>query len=199
MKNECKVITGMVRLSYANILEPRAMEGQEPRYSVAMLIPKEDTETMQEIDSAINAAYRNGLDKLRAGGKVPALSAIKSPVHDGDMERPDDPVYTGCWYINATCPATHQPQIVDVYKNRLTSPDVVYSGMFARVSVTFYAFNRNGNRGIACGLGNILKLADGDRLGGNSTADEDFGEFYKEPATNGQNFDTILSDGETPF
>ena len=46
----------------------------------------------------------------------------------------------------------------------------VYSGCYARVSINFYAFNSNGNRGIACGLGNIQKVRDGEPLGGRSSA-----------------------------
>lgn len=50
----------------------------------------------------------------------------------------------------------------------------VYSGCYARVSLNFYAFNTNGNKGIACGLGNIQKVDDGERLGGGASAEEDF-------------------------
>jgi len=50
----------------------------------------------------------------------------------------------------------------------------VYSGCYGRASITFYPFNTNGNRGIACGLQNLQKLADGESLGGRSRAEDDF-------------------------
>lgn len=49
-----------------------------------------------------------------------------------------------------------------------------YSGCYARVSLNFYAFNSNGNKGVACGLGNIQKIRDGESLGGRSSATDDF-------------------------
>ena len=50
----------------------------------------------------------------------------------------------------------------------------VYSGCYGQISVTFYGFNTNGNRGIAAGLGNIQKLRDGEPLGGKANAAEEF-------------------------
>ena len=50
-------------------------------------------------------------------------------------------------------------------------------GKFGRASVNFYAFNSNGNRGIACGLNNIQKLSDGTPLGGHSRAEDDFADL----------------------
>ena len=38
----------------------------------------------------------------------------------------------------------------------------------------FYAFNANGNRGVAAGLGNIQFVKDGDRLSGRASAEADF-------------------------
>ena len=50
----------------------------------------------------------------------------------------------------------------------------MYSGCYGKISVTFYGFNSNGNRGIAAGLGNIQKLKDGPALGGRANAADDF-------------------------
>ena len=49
----------------------------------------------------------------------------------------------------------------------------MYSGCYARVSLNFYAFNSNGNKGVACGLGNIQKVRDGEPLGGRTNAADD--------------------------
>ena len=53
----------------------------------------------------------------------------------------------------------------------------LYSGIIGRASINFYAFNSNGNRGIACGLNNIQKLSDGTPLGGHSRAEDDFADL----------------------
>ena len=164
-----KVVTGKVRLSYAHLHEAKSIDGGEPKYSVSLIIPKEDKKTLKTIQEAVNEAKENG--KGLWGGKVPAN--LKTPLRDGDDERPDDDAYADSYFLNAN--SKHKPEIVDLKGNKNVGEDEVYSGCYARVSINFYGFNVSGNRGIACGLGNVQKLDDGERLGGGgSTADEDF-------------------------
>ena len=172
--NPMKVITGPnTRWSYANVWEPKSINGGTPKYSVSLIIPKSDTATLTKIKAAIEAAYKEGEAKLRGNGKsVPALSAIKTPLRDGDAERPDDDAYRNAWFVNAN--ATTAPGIVDADLNPILTRSEVYSGVYGRASITFYAFNSSGNRGIACGLNNLQKLADGTPLGGHSRAEDDF-------------------------
>lgn len=166
-----KVVTGKVRLSYANVWEPKAQgEGQKPKYSVSIIIPKEDTETINKINAAIEKAVDEGVAKF--GGKKPNIKAIKTPMRDGDIEREDDEAYANAFFLNAN--SYQAPQIVDRSVQPILDKSEVYSGCYARVSLSFYAYNSNGNKGIACGLGNIQKIADGPVLGGKSTATSDF-------------------------
>ena len=171
--NPTKVITGEVRLSYANLWEPKSINGGAPKYSVSIIIPKSDTRTIAKIKAAIEAAYREGETKLKGNGKtVPALSVLKIPLRDGDTERPDDEAYAGSYFINAN--SATAPGIVDSACETILERSQLYSGVYARASVNFFAFNSNGNKGIACGLNNIQKLRDGDPLGGKSRAEDDF-------------------------
>ena len=172
--NPMKVITGPdTRWSYANVWEPKSNNGGTPKYSVSLIIPKSDIKTLTKIQAAIEAAYKEGEAKLKGNGKsVPPLTAIKTPLRDGDTERPDDPAYAGCYFVNAN--STTAPQIVDRSVQPILDRNEVYSGCYARVSINIYAFNSNGNRGIACGLGNIQKVRDGEPLGGKSSAADDF-------------------------
>ena len=170
--NKTKVVTGLVRLSYANVWEPKApTEGATPKYSVSLIIPKSDTETIAKINEAINAAIDEGVGKF--GGKKPNRAALKLPLRDGDVEREDDEAYTNAYFINAN--SVTAPQIVDTKVQPILDRGEVYSGVYARVSINFYAFNSNGNRGIACGLGNIQKVRDGEPLGGKTNASAEFG------------------------
>lgn len=164
-----KVVTGMVRLSYAHLHEPKSIEGSEPKYSVSLIIPKSDTSTLKAINEAIKEAQEEGKGYVW-GGKIPAN--LKLPVRDGDEERPDDEAYADSYFINAN--SVRKPEIVDLRGNKGLGPDEVYSGCYARVSVNFYPFNVSGNRGIACGLGNVQKLDDGEPLGGFTRAEDDF-------------------------
>jgi hypothetical protein len=172
--NPMKVITGPdTRWSYANVWDPKSINGGTPKYSVSLIIPKADTRTLAKIKTAIEAAYKEGEAKLKGSGKtVPALSAIKSPLRDGDTERPDDPAYAHAYFINAN--AASAPGIVDADVNPILTRSEVYSGVYGRASITFYAFNSSGNKGIACGLNNLQKIRDGEPLGGKASAEEDF-------------------------
>ena len=164
-----KVVTGVVRLSYANVWEPVSIKGGTPKFSVSLIIPKDDEKALAAINAAIDAAIQDGVSKF--GGKIPNRAALKLPLRDGDIER-DDEAYTGCYFVNAN--STTAPQIVNRAVQPILDRGEVYSGCYARVSINFYAFNTNGNRGVACGLGNIQKVKDGDPLSGKSSAVVDF-------------------------
>lgn len=169
MANTTKVVTGKVRLSYAHLWDPVSINDSKPKYSVSVIIPKSDKETVKKINAAIDAAIEEGVPKF--GGKKPNKAALKLPLRDGDTER-DDEVYKNAYFVNAN--STTAPQIVDRAVNPILDREEVYSGCYARVSINFYAYNTNGNKGIACGLGNIQKIADGEPLGGRSNAKDDF-------------------------
>ncbi len=171
--NPTKVITGEARLSYANLWEAKSINGGSPKYSVSIIIPKSDTRTIAKIKAAIEAAYQEGQTKLKGNGKtVPTLSSLKTPLRDGDIDRPDDEAYADCYFINAN--SATAPGIVDKSCEPIMERSQIYSGVYARASVNFYAFNSNGNKGIACGLNNIQKIRDGQPLGGKSRAEDDF-------------------------
>jgi len=169
-----KVITGPdTRWSYANVWEAKSINGGTPKFSVSLIIPKSDTRTIAKIKAAIEAAYREGEAKLKGNGKtMPPLSAIKTPLRDGDTERPDDPAYANAYFINAN--SATAPGIVDANLQPILERSEVYSGVYGRASINFYAFNSNGNKGIACGLNNLQKIRDGEPLGGKSRAEDDF-------------------------
>lgn len=169
-----KVITGVnTRWSYANVWEPKAMEGGKPKFSVSLIIPKSDTVTVGKIKAAIEEAYRDGQSKLKGNAKsVPVLSTLRTPLRDGDLERPDDPAYANAYFVNAN--SATAPGVVDANRNEILDKSEVYSGCYGRASISFYAFNANGNKGIACGLNNLQKIKDGEPLGGRASAESDF-------------------------
>jgi len=178
--NPAKVITGPnTRWSYCCVWEPKSINGGTPKYSVSLIIPKSDTKIIAKIKSAIEAAYIEGESKLKGSGKtVPLLELLRSPLRNGDTERPDDPAYKDAYFINANSAAA--PGIVDANRNEILTRSEVYSGVYGRASINFYAFNHNGNKGIACGLNNLQKIRDGEPLGGRSNAEDDFSEEYED-------------------
>ena len=169
--NATKVTTGEVRFSYAHVFEPASIEGSEPKYSVSILIDKEDKKTLARVKKAIEAAKQAGTAKF--GGKIPAN--LKLPLRDGDAEREDDEVYAGKYFINANCKT--KPGLIDKSGNPIIDSTEFYSGCYGHASITFYAFNTSGNKGIACGLNNIMKTRDGEALGGRAKAEDDFADL----------------------
>lgn len=163
-----KIVTGKVRFSYANVFEPQSVNGSEPKYSVSLIIPKSDKKTLDKINKAIEVAKKEGLSKL--GGKIPAN--LKTPLRDGDLDRPDDEAYSNSYFINANSKV--KPGIVDKDLQAIMDPTELYSGCYGRASIVFYAYNANGNKGIAAGLQNLQKLEDGEPLGGISRPEDDF-------------------------
>ena len=176
INNPMKVITGPdTRWSYANVWEPKAIDGGTPKYSVSLIIPKSDTRTVAKIRAAIEAAYKEGEAKLKGSGRsVPPLAAIRNPLRDGDIERPDDPAYANAYFINAN--SATAPGIVDADRNPVLTRSSVYSGVYGRASINLYAFNSNGNKGIACGLNNLQLIRAGEPLGGKASAEDDFAD-----------------------
>ncbi len=168
MKNPTKVITDEVRFSYVHIDKPNSVNGGTPKYSLSVIIRKDDIKTLNLVNAAVDAAIKEGAAKF--GGKIPNKAALKLPLRDGDLR--DDEAYQGCYYINAN--STTPPQVVDRNLQRILDLSEVYSGCYGRVSLNMYAFNSNGNKGVACGLNNIQKLRDGEHLGGKSSAEDDF-------------------------
>jgi hypothetical protein len=166
-QNNTKVIVPC-RFSYLHCWEPDSVNGGDPKYSVSAIIPKSDTKTVNAIKTAIEQAKKDSVSKW--SGKVPAN--LKLPLRDGDIDRPDDEAYAGCYFFNAN--SRQAPQVVDSKVQPILDQSEVYSGCYGKISVTFYGYNSNGNRGIAAGLGNIQKLKDGESLGGRTSAVDDF-------------------------
>lgn len=166
-QNNTKVIVPC-RFSYLHCWEPDSVNGGDPKYSVSAIIPKSDTKTVNAIKAAIEQAKKDSVSKW--GGKVPAN--LKLPLRDGDIDRPDDEAYAGCYFFNAN--SRQAPQVVDSKVQPILDQSEVYSGCYGKISVIFYGYNSNGNRGIAAGLGNIQKLKDGESLGGRTSAADDF-------------------------
>ena len=167
-KNVSTKVIVPCRFSYLHCWEPDSVNGSEPKYSVSAIVPKSDKKTIAAINVAIEQAKQDSVSKW--GGKVPAN--LKLPLRDGDIDRPDDEAYKGAVFFNAN--SRQAPQVVDAHVQPILDQNEVYSGCYGKISVTFYGYNSNGNRGIAAGLGNIQKLKDGESLGGRSTAAEDF-------------------------
>ena len=168
MAKATKVVTGKVRFSYAHVFQPQAsQDGGTPKYSVSLIIPKSDTDTVNKINKAIEQAKTENAAVW--GGTVP--KGLKGGLRDGDAEK-DDPAYANSFFVNAN--SANKPGVVDANMNPIIDPSEFYSGCYGRASVTLYPYNASGTKGIAVGLNNVQKLEDGEKLGGGTSAAVDF-------------------------
>ncbi len=195
MNEVTRVTTGEVRMSYVHLFKPYAFQpGQEEKYSVTVLVPKTDTETMGRINAAVEAARQRGIQD-KWSGVLPPVCPV--PVYDGDGVRPSDgmpfgPECKGHWVFTASAKTDYPPQVVDSQGNPIINQSEVYSGMYGRVNVSFFPYMFGGKKGIGCGLGPVMKTRDGEPLGGGApSAAEAFGLTqqpggYAQPAAYGQ-------------
>ena len=178
-----KVLTGECRLSYCNLTTPRAaQQGGEPKYSVTLLIPKTDFATKADIDASIQAAAQDAVSKVWNGAAPPQL---RVPIYDGDGVRPSGVPFgdecKGHWVMTAS--TKNKPQVVGMDNiNCELAPSDIYSGMYARVTIRFFGYSNSGNKGIGCGLGNVMKTRDGEALAGSASASVDFAGVGAAPA-----------------
>lgn len=167
-----KAVLRNVRFSYAHVWEPSAIgEGTDKKYSVSLIISKDNVEAKKLIDAAIE--HLQNEVKAKNKGKLPPK--FKLPLRDGDEERPEDDAYANSWFVNAS--SKTKPGVVNKAKEPITDQDKFYSGCYGHASVNFYAFDVNGNKGIACGLNNLMKTREGDALAGKASAEQDFADI----------------------
>lgn len=171
-----RVVTGKVRLSYANLNEPRSIENGPAKYSAVIVIPKDDKATYDAIRKAQAHTVKNG--KHKWGGKIPpSFKGSLFTMHDGDEEADleRNPEYEGCWYMNVS--NTRQPGLLDRARQPILDATEVYSGCYARVAISCFPFNQQGNKGVSFGLDHVQKLADGEPLGNMITAEAAFDDL----------------------
>lgn len=177
-----KVVTGKVRFSYAHLFEAQQQKDGDAKYSVTLLIPKNDTQTMTKIRTAIAEARENFCSRNGANA-LPAKP--NHTLHDGDGMRDSGeefgPECKGCYVI--TVGSKQKPIIVDSFRNVITDPGEIYSGCYGRAAINFYGYNRNGRKGISAGLLSVQKLHDGEPLGGSMGSADDFDDGYSDGAT----------------
>lgn len=168
MQNNTRVITGVARGSYMRVFEA----DENGKYSASVIIPKSDKDTIARVNKAIENAITAGIAS-KFGGSRPKKLEIS--FKDGDLEREDE-AYENSMYISAK--SNRQPQVVDTQVQPILDQDEVYSGAYYKFALTFYPYNFEGKKGVACALDNIQKIKDGDALGGaRHKAEDDFEAF----------------------
>ena len=157
------------RFSYEHVFEPyKGDNAAKAKYSVSLLIDKKDEKAIAKFKKAVEAAKADGI----ANGVFKKTDKLKLPLRDGDEEKSDLDGYPGHVFISAS--SDTKPGVVDENLNPILNTTEFYSGCYGRANINCYAFNTNGNKGIAVGLNHVQKLKDGEALGGRVSIEEAF-------------------------
>lgn len=167
----------LVRFSYPNLFEPKAMaiENGPLKYSLMLLIDKDDTATIKAFGDAMKECIASALANGEWGGQVP--EDLRKPLRDGDTDpaHKGDPVYAGKYFVNAS--STYKPGVVDRNNLEIINPEEIYPGCYGRVQLNLFPYDRVGNRGIGVGLNCVQKVMDGENLSGRPDPKTVFGGF----------------------
>ena len=175
--SKTQITTGRVRFSYCHIFEPQpSKDGSDPKYKVTLLIKKTDDFTLKKIKAAIAAAQEDYTERTGKKGQ------LKHTLHDGDGVNDSGeefgPECKGCFVI--TVSSKTKPVIVDADKIPITDPAEIYSGCYGRAIINAFAYDTHGKRGISFALNGIMKLSDGEPLGGAVVTDADWDDDWQD-------------------
>lgn len=167
-----KVITGLVRLSYAHLATPQEnpMSGKV-QYSASLIIPKDNAKSVAQVETAVKKMMEDPDSLAKWGGTT---KGVKSPIHDGDIDRAEDPNYANSYYINVKADAQHAPKLYSKDRMEIVNPEEIYSGCYGQAVLSLYAYNFQGSKGLSFGISAFRKIKDGPSLGGVSVTDKDF-------------------------
>jgi len=165
-----KFITPEIVCSYPSLFEARENLSGALKFSLSCPIPKADKKSLLEIKQCIVNAAVN-----KWGEKAKDLKGIVSPMNDADEKGKDDEIYANTYYFNAN--SNTRPGVVDKSLKPIMAAEEVYPGCMVRASVNFYATDVGGQKRVAVGLNNVMKVADGEQIGGKADAALDFGAF----------------------
>ena len=171
------VLDGSHRISYVHIKEPASFEDGPKKYDCTFLIPK-DHPDVRKIKDAINALYLANKES-KFGGMPLKSPKLWNPLRDGAEwldEHPEALEYEDCYFLKAS--STSQPRVFDVDKQDILDLDEVYSGCYCRAVIAGYAFN-NKSKGFGFFLNSLMKMDDGERIGGFTATADDYGDGPK--------------------
>lgn len=162
-----KITTDKFRVSFPSLfVATAAAEGQEKKFGLTMIIPK--TADIGPIKELLKRAI---IKKWPDQATRP--TKLRNPIRDGDKDESTRPEYAGCWFITAKNKT--KPGLVDQNLQKIIDTSEFYAGCYARATLTAFAYDTKGNKGVSLSLQNVQKLADGEPFSGRARAEDDFG------------------------
>ena len=175
------MITPEMTGSFIKVFEAEPNLSGDLKYSIQLMISKDDKKGVALIQTAITKAIAKGKEK-KWGGKLPKFRY--QPLRDGDVElesgEKDDACYKNMLFINASCGAKDRPQIVGPNAKTLMDESLLYSGCVVRADISPFAYQNAGNSGIGWWLNSLMLVRDGKRLDGKQDAADAFANFKED-------------------
>lgn len=179
--------TPKFRVAFPNVFEARKnMQSGKMEYSVVALFPKDaDLSSLKAAaEKACTEKWGSDKSKWPKGMRTPfrdqgeRIAAAK----ENDKSPPDGYV-DGAIYLNLK--SKNKPHVVDENVEDIIEPSEFYAGCWARASVSCYAYDNMGNKGVNFGLNNLQKLGDAEPFGNKTRPQDDFS-----PVTSGTKTET---------
>lgn len=155
-----RIITPKFRAAFANVFEPNKESGN---YEITMIFDKD-----ADLKPLMDILKQTAKEKWGDNTKNVAL-----PIHKGEEKDAEKyPDFQGKIYAKAK--SKYAPGIVSQTKQPIFDASEFYSGCYARASISAYAWEYKGKKGVGLNLNNIQKLANGPRFGNSILAEEEF-------------------------
>ncbi len=147
-----KFVTDKVFLHHPHLCRPYAYKDSiPPRYSVAVVIPKEETDKINKLNSAIAEATALGVKKF--GNAISNPTSPHLPIRDGDDGTTGDLAYVNSFYF--TVSSQIRPGIVNKKCENEFHDNDYYELRYARVSINLIPYKMDGRLGISFRLNHI--------------------------------------------
>jgi len=173
-KLNTKFVTPEIICSYPALVEPQEDLSGNLKYGLSIPIPKKDTATLAAIKECVKGAVIN-----KWGLKAASSQEVAFTMNDStEKGKDEDPVYKDTFSFSAK--SNSKPGLVDAGLNPIMDKNEIYAGCIIRASMNFYGTEVGGGKRVAVGLNNVMKVKDGERIGGRSSATDDFADFETE-------------------
>lgn len=175
-----RYVTPVFRASFPEVYEAKSFDGGEPKFGVcAVFTPAKFTDKEKDLYRAILAGLDEESKKTFKSDWKSLPASIKRGIRDGAEKADMEGFGEGTRFANLT--SKMRPGIVDKDGKTAIGPehgnaDLVYPGCYMRATITIYSYNNKG-KGVALGLMNLQKVADGGRLDSRTDASEDFADM----------------------
>lgn len=151
IKNKESVLTKLLRAIYINILDTKNGETKN-NYYMTLLIPKDDKETLDQLQQAVQAA-------IHKKWKDNAPELIDGSLKDGDGPKDTGGFYPGYCKGHYLLKVTSRtaPDVVDMRKQPITDPEQLDFKSLYRVLIRAYAVSNEDRNAVYFGLNAVQK------------------------------------------